>query len=125
MYASLWTIATSLHKMSFRISNRFRRRHHLFLKFPMAPTSHQILRLYRQLLARANKFDNYNFREHAKRRIHDAFKQQKNLTDKEEITQFYNDGINDLAMLKRQTTISQMFTFEKLVVEPLKKHARY
>lgn len=88
----------------------------------MAPNSRQILSLYKQLLANAYKFDNYNFREYSKRRIHDAFKQHKNLTDEEEIKTFYNEGINNLAMLKRQSTISQMFTFDKLVVEPLKQH---
>lgn len=88
----------------------------------MAPTSKQILGLYKQLLVNAYKFDNYNFREYSKRRIHDAFKQHKALTDEEQITNFFNEGINNLAMLKRQSTISQMFTFEKLVVEPLKQH---
>lgn len=90
----------------------------------MAPSSKDILRLYRQLLTRAKKFDNYNFREYLTRRIQDAFKEHKNLTNEESITTFYNEGINNLAMLTRQTTISQMFTFDKLVVEPLKSHHR-
>ncbi|KAF3988258.1 hypothetical protein FT663_03464 [Candidozyma haemuli var. vulneris] len=88
----------------------------------MAPNSRQVLGLYKKMLERAYKFDNYNFREHAKRRIHDAFKENKNLTKEEEITSFYNEAINELAMLERQSTISQMFTLDKLVVEPLKKH---
>lgn len=87
----------------------------------MQPNSQQVLGLYRQLLSRAYKFDNYNFREYAKRRIHDAFRTNKSVGDLERITELYNEGVNELAMLKRQSTISQMYTFEKLVVEPLKK----
>mmetsp|Transcript_6151 Transcript_6151/g.7557 ORF Transcript_6151/g.7557 Transcript_6151/m.7557 type:complete len:89 (+) Transcript_6151:1671-1937(+) len=86
------------------------------------PNSKQILGLYKQLLEKAYKFDNYNFREFAKRKIVDSFKANKSLKDDEAIKSFYNEGINQLAMLQRQTTISQMFTFDKLVVEPLKKH---
>ncbi|KAK6459293.1 uncharacterized protein RJT20DRAFT_14981 [Scheffersomyces xylosifermentans] len=84
--------------------------------------SKQVLSLYKQMLEKAYKFDNYNFREYAKRKIHNSFKEHKGLTDEKEINQFYNQGINSLAQLHRQTTISQMFTFDKLVVEPLKKH---
>lgn len=85
-------------------------------------TTKQVLGLYKQLLERAYKFDNYNFKEFAKRKVVDSFKANKSLKDEEAIKTFYNNGINQLAMLKRQTTISQMFTFDKLVVEPLKKH---
>lgn len=88
----------------------------------MAPNTKQILGLYRQLLSKAGKFDNYNFREYAKRKIHDSFKEHKGLLDEQAITSFYNEGVNNLALLTRQTTISQMFTFDKLVVEPLKRH---
>lgn len=86
------------------------------------PNSKQILGLYKQLLEKAYKFDNYNFREFAKRKIVDSFKANKSLKNDEAIKSFYNEGINQLAMLQRQTTISQMFTFDKVVVEPLKKH---
>lgn len=92
--------------------------------YNMAPTTKQILSLYKQLLSKARKFDNYNFREYLTRRIHDAFKENKGLSDPERLTNFYNEGVNNLALLDRQTTISQMFTFEKLVVEPLKKHQK-
>lgn len=88
----------------------------------MAPNSKQILGLYKLLLEKAYKFDNYNFREYSKRKIHDSFRANKNLKDEGQIATFYNEGINNLAMLERQVSVSQMFTFEKLVVEPLKKH---
>lgn len=86
------------------------------------PSSKQVLGLYKQLLEKAYKFDNYNFREYAKRKVVDSFRENKGLKSPEDITTFYNHGIDQLAMLQRQTTISQMFTFDKLVVEPLKKH---
>lgn len=85
-------------------------------------SSKQVLGLYKQLLEKASKFDNYNFREFARRKIVDSFKANKSLKDEAAITQFYNEGVDSLAQLHRQTTISQMFTFDKLVVEPLKKH---
>lgn len=78
--------------------------------------------MYKQLLSTAKKFDNYNFREYAKRKVVDSFKDNKSIKDDEAIKKFYNTGIDNLELLKRQTTISQMFTFDKLVVEPLKKH---
>ncbi|KAK6461858.1 hypothetical protein DFJ63DRAFT_204600 [Scheffersomyces coipomensis] len=87
----------------------------------MSVTSKQILGLYKQLLERAAKFDNYNFREYSKRKIVDSFKEHKSLKEEKDIVDFYNKGIDSLAQLKRQTTVSQMFTFDKLVVEPLKQ----
>lgn len=84
--------------------------------------SKQILQLYKKLLEKAYKFDNYNFREYSKRKIVETFKANKSLTNENEINQFYNEGINQLALLHRQTTISQLYTFDKLVVEPLKRH---
>ncbi|CAK9439921.1 uncharacterized protein LODBEIA_P40210 [Lodderomyces beijingensis] len=82
----------------------------------------QILKLYKNLLQKAHGFDNYNFREYAKRRTVDMFKQHKSLTNPDEIAKFYNEGIDNLALLTRQTAISQMYTFDKLVVESLKRH---
>lgn len=86
-------------------------------------SSKQVLKLYKHMLEKACKFDNYNFREYSKRRIRYGFKESKNESDPEKILTLYNSAVNDLGMLERQTAISQMFTFEKLVVEPLKRHA--
>lgn len=85
-------------------------------------TSKQVLVLYKQLLEKSYKFDNYNFREYAKRKVSESFRENKSVSNPESITHLYNEGINELAMLQRQTAISQMYTFDKLVVEPLKKH---
>lgn len=88
----------------------------------LTPSPLLIISLYRLLFKKAIKFDNYNFREFAKRRVHDAFKENKSVTDPEKVARLYNEGVDNLAMLERQAAILQMFTFEKLVVEPLKKH---
>ena len=84
--------------------------------------SKQVLQLYKQLLNKAYKFDNYNFREYTKRKVHDTFKANKGVSNQEEVSKLYNEGINQLALLTRQTTISQLYTFDKLVIEPLNKH---
>ncbi|CAN3355083.1 protein Isd11p [Diutina catenulata] len=81
----------------------------------------EVLQLYKQLLQKASKFDNYNFREFALRKVRDSFHENKCLSG-DAITTAYNNGINELALLKRQAAISQMYTFDKLVVEPLKHH---
>lgn len=85
-------------------------------------TLKEVLSLYKQLLQKAAKFTDYNYRTYAHRRVVDAFKANKDVADEQVIKEKYNKGIDNLAMLKRQTTISQMFTFDKLVVEPLEKH---
>lgn len=108
-------------------SHRFRRTSkisnlNLRLLINIMTTKQEVLSLYKSLLSKSFKFDNYNFREYSKRRVVDEFKANKALKSPEEITKFYNAGIDQLAMLTRQTTISQMYTFDKLVVEPLKKH---
>lgn len=79
-----------------------------------------ILKLYKQLLNTSRKFDNYNFREYSKRKVINTFKDNKALEG--DVTGFYNQGIDELAKLTRQTTISQLYTFDKLVIEPLKQH---
>lgn len=85
-------------------------------------SSKDVLKLYRQFLQKSNRFDNYNFREWSKRKVIYDFKSHKDLKNQDEINSFYNKGIATLAQLERQTAISQMFTFEKLVVEPLSRH---
>ncbi|CAN3372776.1 hypothetical protein DIURU_004735 [Diutina rugosa] len=86
------------------------------------PGKREVLTLYRDLLHHAYKFDNYNFRSYAVRRVNDAFRANKALNG-EAVVAAYNDGIDNLAMLKRQAAVSQMYTFDQLVVEPRKHHA--
>jgi LYR motif-containing protein 4 len=76
-----------------------------------------ILSLYRSLLRTGSQFSQYGFREYARRRTRDAFREHRNETDPSRIQELVNRGIGDLQMMKRQTVISQMYNMDKLVVE--------
>ena len=65
----------------------------------------------------SGRFKHHGFREYARRRTRDAFREHKKETDPERIQELVSHGMNDLQMLKRQTTISQMYNMDKLVVE--------
>lgn len=76
-----------------------------------------ILSLYRNLLRTGGRFSQYGFREYARRRTRDAFREHKTETDPQRIQDLVNRGISELQMMKRQTVISQMYNMDKLVVE--------
>ncbi|SMN19953.1 similar to Saccharomyces cerevisiae YER048W-A ISD11 Protein required for mitochondrial iron-sulfur cluster biosynthesis [Maudiozyma saulgeensis] len=84
-----------------------------------APTRLQVLALYKQFIKNSKQFNNYNFREYFLRRSRDSFKQNMALQKPEEVSRAYSDAKEELGILKRQAVISQMYTFDKLVVEPL------
>ncbi|KAK2559718.1 LYR motif-containing protein 4 [Acropora cervicornis] len=48
-------------------------------------TAREVLQLYRQMLRVGKSFSSYNYRMYATRRIKDAFKENKNITDPEKI----------------------------------------
>ncbi|CCF37921.1 complex 1 protein [Colletotrichum higginsianum] len=72
---------------------------------------------YRQLLKTGDQFAAYNFREYAKRRTRDAFRENKDVEDPRRVQELIQKGLNDLQSLKRQTVVSQFFQFDRLVVE--------
>jgi hypothetical protein len=72
---------------------------------------------YRQLLRQGSNFGEYNFREYARRRTRDAFREHQNVEDPREVQELLQKGLKELAMMKRQTTISQFFQMDRLVVE--------
>ena len=73
-----------------------------------SPSRASILNLYKVLLQQANKFGNYNFKNHAIRRIKYEFQTNKNMS-KELINEKYCVGKNELESLKRQTLLTQMY----------------
>ncbi|KAF3941374.1 hypothetical protein ABW19_dt0205079 [Dactylella cylindrospora] len=83
----------------------------------MSETALQVRSLYRQLLRASSQFTQYNFREYAKRRTRDAFREHKAETDERRIQELVQKGVKDLAMLKRQTTIANFYQLDRLVVE--------
>ncbi|KAI5815915.1 hypothetical protein BZA77DRAFT_314567 [Pyronema omphalodes] len=83
----------------------------------MADTATSARTLYRSLLRFSNRFAAYNFREYAKRRTRDAFREHQKVTDVERIKELLAKGQKDLRMLQRQTMVSQFFQNDRLVVE--------
>ncbi|KAK9484918.1 complex 1 protein-domain-containing protein [Lipomyces starkeyi] len=84
-------------------------------------TSQAVLSLYRSLLRISRRFEGYNFREYAVRRTRDGFRIHKDETDPRMIEMLLRQGEEQLAVLQRQTAISQMYKFDKVVVEAAPK----
>jgi hypothetical protein len=61
-------------------------------------TDHHIQ--YRSLLRQSSQFAAYNFREYAKRRTRDAFRDSKNVTEERTIQELVQKGLSELQMLK-------------------------
>ncbi|KAL7779104.1 hypothetical protein CFE70_008607 [Pyrenophora teres f. teres 0-1] len=55
---------------------------------------------YRSLLRQSNQFAAYNFREYAKRRTRDAFRDSKSINDERQIQEMVQKGLSELQMLK-------------------------
>ncbi|SPO00047.1 related to ISD11 Iron-Sulfur protein biogenesis, Desulfurase-interacting protein [Cephalotrichum gorgonifer] len=91
------------------------------LKGDAAP---QVRSLYRQLLRNGGAFTSYNFREYARRRTRDAFREHANERDPARVQEFLAKGKKELEVLKRQATISRFYSFDKLVVEKNGKQAK-
>ncbi|AQZ13312.1 ISD11 (YER048W-A) [Zygosaccharomyces parabailii] len=83
------------------------------------PTRTQVLGLYKQFIKNANHFNDYNFRNYFLRKAKTVFRENRDVKDQEKLQDLYTSALKDLGVLKRQSLISQMYTFDKLVVEPL------
>ncbi|XP_038217682.1 LYR motif-containing protein 4 [Zerene cesonia] len=79
----------------------------------------QILAIYKSLLRESEKFSNYNFRAYAIRRVRDAFKEKKVLTDPKAINNEIKFAMDNLQLIRRQIVIGDMYKTEKLVIENL------
>ncbi|KAL1963760.1 hypothetical protein VTN77DRAFT_7826 [Rasamsonia byssochlamydoides] len=80
-------------------------------------TAFQVRSLFRSLLRQSSQFTNYNFREYARRRTRDAFREHQKETEERKIQELIQEGLKNLRMMKRQTVISQFYQLDKLVVE--------
>ncbi|KAA8899650.1 complex 1 protein [Sphaerosporella brunnea] len=83
----------------------------------MAETAQTARSLYRNLLRYSNRFAAYNFREYAKRRSRDAFREHQHEQDPKRIKALLALGDKDLKVLQRQTMLSRYFQMDRLVVE--------
>ncbi|KAI9843985.1 MAG: Sulfate adenylyltransferase [Thelocarpon superellum] len=72
---------------------------------------------YRSLLRQSRQFAAYNFREYAKRRTRDAFRESQHEHDPRSVQELMQKGLKELQVMKRQTVVSQFFQLDRLVVE--------
>ncbi|KAF2110076.1 hypothetical protein BDV96DRAFT_584289 [Lophiotrema nucula] len=78
---------------------------------------YQVRSLYRSLLRQSRQFAAYNFREYAKRRTRDSFREHQNESEERRVQELMQKGIKELQSLKRQTVVSQFYQLDRLVVE--------
>lgn len=83
----------------------------------MSVRASDVRKLYKALLRHGGRFSDYNFREYAVRRTRDAFRAARNETSPDVVNARYYDGLNQLAILKRQSAISQMFKADPVIIE--------
>ncbi|XP_054621619.1 LYR motif-containing protein 4 [Dunckerocampus dactyliophorus] len=82
-----------------------------------APSSAQVISLYRMLLRESSNFPSYNYRTYALRRVRDAFRANKQVDDPKTVERLVLEGRQSLALIQRQVAIGRMFKTQKTVVE--------
>ncbi|XP_078055396.1 LYR motif-containing protein 4 isoform X4 [Mustelus asterias] len=65
-------------------------------------TSSQVLSLYRMMLKESKKFSSYNYRTFALRRIKDAFRENKDVTNPEVIQELIEKAKANIEIIQRQ-----------------------
>ncbi|KAG5851084.1 LYR motif-containing protein 4A-like [Anguilla anguilla] len=77
----------------------------------------QVLSLYRMLMKESKKFPSYNYRTYALRRIRDAFRENRTVSDPKAVETLLNRAWDSLAVIQRQVSIGKLYTAQKTVVE--------
>ncbi|XP_063835733.1 LYR motif-containing protein 4B [Ostrinia nubilalis] len=80
-------------------------------------TKMQILSMYKLLMRESQKFPNYNFRSYALRKVQDAFRANKTLSDPKLVKKEFDYAKENLGIIRRQVVIGDMYSTEKLVIE--------
>ena len=75
------------------------------------------LQLYKNLQRAALQFPQFNYRHFAARRIRDYFELNKTVTESQKLDELYKEGLENLEVLQRQTSISKLYPQRKLVIE--------
>nr|CAD7433491.1 unnamed protein product [Timema monikensis] len=83
----------------------------------MASAKCLILKLYKLMLRESIKFESYNYRMYALRRIRDGFKENKTLADLGEIQNSIKRAEANLGVIKHQVVIGKLYSADKLVIE--------
>jgi hypothetical protein len=55
---------------------------------------------FRSLLRQSSQFSNFNFRDYARRKTRDSFREHKNETEERRIQELIQDGLKNLRLLK-------------------------
>ncbi|KAG8571653.1 hypothetical protein GDO81_011738 [Engystomops pustulosus] len=76
-----------------------------------------VLNLYKVMLRESEKFNSYNYRTYAIRRVRDSFREKKNIDEFHEIQSLIYRAKENLAIIQRQVTIGQLYTTDKLIIE--------
>ncbi|KAK2580812.1 hypothetical protein KPH14_011545 [Odynerus spinipes] len=83
----------------------------------MACTRNEILNLYRNLIRESKKWNSYNYRMYALRKVRHEFQENKNLQDERQIQQCHQKGQEALAVIKRQVIIGNLYSTRPLIIE--------
>ncbi|GMM32515.1 Isd11 protein [Martiniozyma asiatica (nom. inval.)] len=73
-----------------------------------------VLALYRAFIRTSNQFQNYNFKAYFLRKTRADFRASGEMTP-----ELYQKALQDLQVLKRQATVSQMYHSDPIVLEKL------
>ena len=70
---------------------------------------------FRSLLRQSNQFATYNFREYAKRRTKDAFREHKGEVDERRVQDLIQKGLKELQMMKvcRDNSFRSMYGWKE------------
>ena len=74
-------------------------------------------RLYHEMMTQSKRFPNYMFRAYALRRIRDAFRENATVKDAATIEQLMQSAHRSLAIIRRQTSIGQMYKTTPFAIE--------
>lgn len=72
---------------------------------------------FRSLLRQSRQFASYNFREYAKRRTKDGFREHHGITDERRVQELIQQGVKDLQMLKVSALSLNNSTFSRIELE--------
>ncbi|XP_076766065.1 LYR motif-containing protein bcn92 [Xylocopa sonorina] len=87
----------------------------------MAASRNAILSLYRNLIRESKKWNSYNYRMYALRKIRHEFQEHKTLQDKARINECYTKGMEHLEIIKRQVIIGNLYSTRPLIIETIGK----
>ncbi|XP_020286521.1 LYR motif-containing protein 4 [Pseudomyrmex gracilis] len=83
----------------------------------MGPSRNAILNLYRDLIRESKKWNSYNYRMYALRKIRCEFKENKALKNEEQVKQCFAKAQEALEVIKRQVILSNLYSTRPLIIE--------